>query len=88
MNNRDKLRGVFERFIIWSKECKSKYSELDELFESFLQTTNFNLFVLGITTSEEFEPIREICKNADEDFQNQEIKKFIKNKPEELEVTT
>ena len=88
MNSRDKLQGVFNRFIIWSKDCKSKYPELDELFDSFLKTTNFNVFVLGITTSEEFEPIREICKNADEDFQTEEIKKFINIKMEELLVTT
>ena len=42
--------------------------ELDSYFDSFLQTTNFNVFVLGITTSGEFEPVREICKNADEEF--------------------
>ena len=88
MNSRDKLQGVFNRFIIWSKDCKSKYPELDELFSGFLQTTNFNVFVLGITTSPEFEPIREICKNADEDFQTEEIKKFINIKMEELLVTT
>ena len=68
MNSRDKLKGVFDRFIIWSKDCKVKYPELDELFDSFLQTTNFNVFVLGITTSGEFEPVREIYKNADEEF--------------------
>ena len=88
MNSRDKLQGVFNRFIIWSKDCKNKYPELDELFDSFLKTTNFNLFVLGITTSEEFEPIREICKNADEEYQTEEIKKFINIKMEELLVTT
>ena len=88
MNSRDKLQGVFDRFIIWSKDCKSKYPELDELFDSFLKTTNFNVFVLGITTSEEFEPIREICKNADEDFQTEEIKIFIKIKMEEMLITT
>ena len=88
MNSRDKLKAVFDRFIIWSKDCKIKYKELEELFDSFLQTTNFNVFVLGITTSEEFEPIREICKNADENYQTEEIKKFIKIKMEELLVTT
>ena len=88
MNSRDKLKSTFDRFIIWGKDCKIKYPELEELFDSFLQTTNFNLFVIGITTSEEFEPIREICKNADEDFQNIEIKKFIEIKMEELLVTT
>ena len=88
MNSRDKLKGVFDRFIIWAKDSKIKYPELEELFDSFLQTTNFNVFVLGITTSEEFEPIREICKNADEEYQNQEIKKFIEIKKEELLVTT
>jgi hypothetical protein len=88
MNSRDKLQGVFNRFIIWSKDCKSKYPELDELFDSFLKTTNFNVFVLGITTSPEFEPIREICKHADEEYQSEQIKKFIKIKMEELLVTT
>ena len=88
MNSRDKLKGVFDRFIIWAKDSKIKYPELDELFDSFLQTTNFNVFVLGITTSPEFEPIREICKNADEEFQTEEIKKFINIKMEELLVTT
>ena len=88
MNSRDKLKGVFDRFIIWSKDCKIKYKELEELFDSFLQTTNFNVFVLGITTSEEFEPIREICKHADENYQTEEIKIFIKIKMEELLVTT
>ena len=88
MNSRDKLKGVFDRFIIWSKDCKSKYKELEELFDSFLQTTNFNVFVIGITTSPDFEPIREICKNADEEFQTEEIKKFINIKMEELLVTT
>ena len=88
MNSRDKLQGVFNRFIIWSKDCKSKYPELDELFDSFLKTTNFNVFILGITTSDEFEPIRQITKNADEDYQTEEIKKFINIKMEELLVTT
>ena len=88
MNSRDKLQGVFNRFIIWSKDCKSKYPELDELFDSFLKTTNFNLFVIGITTSDDFEPIRQICKHADEDFQTEEINFFIKIKMEELLVTT
>ena len=88
MNSRDKLQGVFNRFIIWAKDSKLKYPELEELFDSFLKTTNFNVFVLGITTSPEFEPIREICKNADEDFQTEEIKKFINIKMEELLVTT
>ena len=87
MNSRDKLKGVFDRFIIWSKDCKSKYPELDELFDSFLKTTNFNVFILGITTSDEFEPIRQITKNADEEYQTEEIKKFIKIKMEELLVT-
>jgi hypothetical protein len=58
------------------------------LFDSFLKTTNLNVFILGITTSEEFQPIREICKNADEDYQNQEIKFFIKIKMEEMLITT
>ena len=88
MNSRDKLKGVFDRFIIWSKDCKVKYPELDSYFDSFLQTKNFNLFVLGITTSEEFQPVREICQNADENYQTEEIKKFIKIKMEELLVTT
>ena len=88
MNSRDKLKGVFDRFIIWAKDSKIKYKELDDLFDSFIKTTNFNLFIIGITTSPEFEPIREICQNADEDFQTQEIKKFIKIKMEELLVTT
>ena len=88
MNSRDKLKGVFDRFIIWSKDSKIKYPELDSYFDSFLQTTNFNLFVLGITTSEEFQPVREICQNADENYQTEEIKKFIKIKMEELLVTT
>ena len=87
MNSRDKLKGVFDRFIIWAKDSKIKYPELDELFDSFLQTTNFNVFVLGITTSDEFEPIRQISLNADEEFQTEEIKKFIKIKMEELLVT-
>ena len=88
MNSRDKLKGVFDRFIIWSKDCKLKYVELNELFDSFLQTTSFSMFVLGITTSPEFEPIRQICKHADEDFQTEQVKKFINIKMEELLVTT
>ena len=88
MNSRDKLKGVFDRFIIWSKDCKIKYPELNELFDSFLQTTNFNVFVIGITTSEEFQPVREICKNADEEFQTEDIIFIIKIKKEELLVTT
>jgi hypothetical protein len=87
MNSRDKLQGVFNRFIIWAKDSKIKYPELDSLFDSFLKTTNFNVFILGITTSDEFEPIREICKHADENYQTEQIKKFIKIKMEELLVT-
>ena len=88
MNAREKLKGVFERFIIWSKDCKQKYTELDELFDSFLQTTTFSLFVIGITTSEEFEEPRQICKNADEDYQQENLKLFIDKKMKELNVTT
>ena len=88
MNSRDKLKGVFDRFIIWAKDSRLKYPELDDFFKGFLQTKNFNLFVLAITTSPEIEPIREICKNADEQYQTQEIKKIINIKMEELLVTT
>ena len=88
MNSRDELKAVFDRFIIWAKDSKIKYPELDSLFDSFLKTTNFNVFVIGITTSDDFEPIRQICKNADEDFQTEEIKIFIKIKMEEMLITT
>ena len=88
MNAREKLKGVFERFIIWSKDSKQKYPELDELFSSFLQTTSFNVFVIGITTSEEFTPVREICRNADEEYQVELLKVFISEKMKELNVTT
>ena len=88
MNAREKLKGVFERFIIWSKDCKQKYTELDELFDSFLQTSSFNVFVIAITTSEDFQPVREICRNADEEYQVQNIKIFISEKMKELNVTT
>ena len=88
MNSRDKLQAVFDRFIIWAKDSKIKYPELDELFDSFLKTTSFNLFVIGITTSDDFEPIRDICQHADDEYQNIEIKKFIKIKMEEMLITT
>ena len=88
MNAREKLKGVFERFIIWSKDSKQKYPELDELFSSFLQTTSFNVFVIGITTSEDFQPVREICRNADEEYQVEHLKVFISEKMKELNVTT
>jgi hypothetical protein len=86
MDTRTKLKGVFTRFISWAAEKRTEYPEMKDLFDSFLQTANFELFCYGIQSSSDFQPIKEICKKADEDEVNRDIRTFIKDKMEELEV--
>jgi hypothetical protein len=88
MDNRTKLKGVFTRFIAWSTEMKEKYEEMSDLFESFLQTSTFELFVIGIQTSKEFEPIKNICKKADEEEVCADIRKYIEIMVKEMEIET
>jgi predicted RNA-binding protein Jag len=88
MDGRTKLKGVFTRFIAWSKEMKEKYEEMSDLFESFLQTQTFELFVIGIQSSKEFEPIKNICKQADEEEVCKNLRNYIDTIVEEMDIET
>jgi predicted RNA-binding protein Jag len=88
MDSRTKLKGVFTRFIAWSKEMKEKYEEMSDLFESFLQTQTFELFVIGIQSSKEFEPIKNITKQADEEVVCAEIREYIDTMVKEMDIET
>jgi len=86
MDNKQKLKGVFERFIKWAEEKKTEYPELQELFDSLTVTSNFDLFCIGLKTSPQFEPLKEICKQADEEIVTSDIKQYIHKKMAENEI--
>ena len=86
MDNKQKLKGVFERFIKWAEEKKPEYPKLQELFDSMTVTSNFDFFCIGLKTSPQFEPLIEICKQADEENMTADIKQYIHEKMEENEI--
>ena len=86
MNNKQKLKSVFERFIKWAEEKKSEYPELQELFDSMTLTSNFDLFCIGLKNSPQFETLKEICKQADEENITSDIQQYIHKKMAENEI--
>ena len=87
MDTKQKLKAIFERFIQWGKECQTTYPELEELFLNLLITDNVDLFFMGIKNNPEFRPIKEICKQADEEKIISDIKAYLQEKMRENNIT-
>jgi hypothetical protein len=49
-------------------------------------TSNFDLFCIGLKNSPEFEPLKEICKQADEEKITSDIKQYIHKRMAENEI--